>query len=470
MFLKMQVFLKNKSYLVELLVLSILLVVSLLIGFIFTPNIILSGDDNFVLNYLDDYKEPGFKLKINGKDYTKKVKVEGEVNTNKLGKYIIKYSYGKGLFKSKKERVVYVKDLTKPVIILSGSREVYLCPNEDYKEDGYKAVDNYDKDITRKIKIKKSDEFYTYMVTDSSKNKSSIKRKIIKKDIVRPVITLKNGYVINVVEGTTYKEEGYQAIDNCDKDITSKVKVEGEVDTNKLGTYEVVYKVEDESHNEARVVRKVNVVKKAAMGTIYLTFDDGPRSGTTDKILDILKEENVKATFFVTNSGPDELIKRIYDEGHSLALHTASHDYSYVYQSTANYFADLKSVQDRVFRLTGYKSMIIRFPGGSSNTISKKYKAGIMSDLTRMVLEQGYKYYDWNLSSGDAGVTNKADGVYDIVTKNLSHDRVNVILMHDTKMHTKDSLQRIIRYAKENGYTFDVIDLQTEMITQHVNN
>lgn len=462
---------KKVLYLLILIVFFVLILVGgVLVAKRFTPSIELKQDDKIVIDYQEEYKEPGYKLTIDGKDYTNKVKVEGAVNTNKLGKYVIKYSYGRGLFKSQRERIVYVKDLTKPAIILNGTQEVYLCPGENYEEEGYKAIDNYDKDITSKIKVKKKDDLYIYSVSDSSKNKSIIKRKIIKKDIVKPTINLKNGKVVNIVVGTAYKDDGYTAVDNCDNDITSKVKVEGGVDSNTLGSYEVTYSVVDSANNETKVTRVVNVLKRANNGTIYLTFDDGPKSGTTDKILDILKEENVKATFFVTNSGPDELIKRAYDEGHSIALHTASHNYSQVYASEENYFSDLESVQDRVFRITGYKSMIIRFPGGSSNTISKKYKEGIMSSLTEKVLEKGYKYYDWNLSSGDAGVTNSPDGVYDIVSRNLSHDRVNVILMHDTKTHTRDSLQRIIKYAKENGYTFDVIDMQTEMVRQRVNN
>ena len=192
--------------------------------------------------------------------------------------------------------------------------------------------------------------------------------------------------------------------------------------------------------------------------------------GTTNVILDILKEENVKATFFVTMKGPDELIKREYDEGHTVALHSASHDYSYIYSSVDNYFNDLKIVHDRVLNITGYDSRIIRFPGGSSNTISRKYQNGIMSYLTKEVLNRSYRYFDWNISSGDAGETTDSHEVVKNVTTKLSHDKVNVILMHDIKSYTRDALKEIIEYGKNNGYTFDKLDEHNEMVTQKVNN
>ena len=186
--------------------------------------------------------------------------------------------------------------------------------------------------------------------------------------------------------------------------------------------------------------------------------------------VDILKSENVKATFFVTNNGPDYLIKREFDEGHEVALHTATHDYSYVYSSVENYFNDINSVHDRVKNLTGYDAKLIRFPGGSSNTVSRKYYPGIMSILTKEIENKGFKHCDWNISSGDAGETTDPNGVYNNVISRLSHDRINVVLMHDIKTYTKDALLNIIRYGKENGYYFDKLNYYQEMVHQSVNN
>src|SRR5699024_5238173 len=101
---------------------------------------------------------------------------------------------------------------------------------------------------------------------------------------------------------------------------------------------------------------------------VYLTFDDGP-SENTGRILDILKQYNIKATFFVTgnNQEHDDMIKRAFDEGHSIGLHTYTHDYASVYASEEAYFDDLKKISDLVESIIGQKSYLIRFPGGSSN-------------------------------------------------------------------------------------------------------
>ena len=186
--------------------------------------------------------------------------------------------------------------------------------------------------------------------------------------------------------------------------------------------------------------------------------------------MDILKEEGVKATFFVTGYGPDELIKREYDEGHTVALHTNVHDYARVYASDEAYFEDLYAIQERVKRITGVESKIIRFPGGSSNTVSRHYSTGIMSRLTKEVVNRGFKYYDWNVSSGDAGNTTLASGVYNNVISGLRPTRENMVLMHDVKSYTRDALRDIIRYGKENGYIFEKITMDTDMVTQRVNN
>ena len=147
-------------------------------------------------------------------------------------------------------------------------------------------------------------------------------------------------------------------------------------------------------------------IVNAESKVIYLTFDDGP-SRNTSYILDVLKSENVKATFFITGKGSDYIIKREYEEGHSIGLHTYSHNYKAIYSKVDAYFKDIEAVNQRLCDITTTRSKIVRFAGGSSNTISRRYKKGIMSELTKEVIARGYKYYDWNIDSGDAsGVSN----------------------------------------------------------------
>ena len=214
--------------------------------------------------------------------------------------------------------------------------------------------------------------------------------------------------------------------------------------------------------------------KKSTEGVIWLTFDDGPSANITPKVLDILKKENIKATFFVINysDSNEHLIKRIVEEGHTIGIHGYSHEYSKIYKSKETFMNNVLTLQDRIFKSTGVKSMYIRFPGGSSNTVSRKYCKGIMTELTKEMLAKGFKYYDWNISSGDAGGAKNAKDVYKNVTKNLSKKRGNMVLMHDFGGNKKglEALPDIIKYAKKEGYTFAKIDDDTPMYAQHVNN
>ena len=463
---------KKIRYLVYLFVAAVVLLLGVGYGFylLLFPKIKLNGNNSLVLNYKQKYVEKGFKANYFKKDLSSNVKVNGNVNSKKLGTYKITYEVKHGIFKKTVTRKVIVKDTEKPKLDIT-SDDLYICPGDEVVPDKVGASDNYDGDLSKMVENIIDVDKITYRVKDSSGNVSEVTRKIIYEDIEKPVITLNGNETLYLYVGDNFEDPFVNVNDNCDKKIVDKVKVESNVDTNNVGTYEVKYKVTDDGGNTSELVRKVIVSERNKNGTIYLTFDDGPNDGTTNVILDILKEEGVQATFFVTNKGPDELIKREYDEGHTVALHTASHDYSIVYASVDAYFNDLYSVQERVKRITGEESKIIRFPGGSSNTVSRRYCNGIMSTLTQEVQNRGFKYYDWNLSSGDAaGGSPTSTQIYNNVVNSLRKDRVNMVLMHDIKTYTRDALRDIIRYGKDNGYRFEKITMGTDMITQRVNN
>ena len=459
---------KSKKIILIILILFILLIGGFCIyNILLIPRIKLKGKSVVVLNYKDKYVEKGYSASYLNKDITKSVKVKGKVNSEKLGTYEISYKVKKGFFLKKVIRKVIVKDTVKPSLEVN-SDDIYICPGSDFVPDKIKATDDYDGDISHKVEsiLNKEKTEVTYSVKDSSGNLKSVTKKIIYEDKENPIITLNGNEVMYVTLGGNFSDPGVSINDNCDGNISGSVVVSGGVNTNSMGEYNITYSVKDSAGNESSVKRKVVVTS----GVIYLTFDDGPNSGTTNVILDILKEEGVKATFFVTNKGPDELIKREYDEGHTVALHTATHDYSIIYSSDEAYFNDLYSVQQRVKNITGYESKIMRFPGGASNTVSRRYSVGIMSRLTKEVVARGFKYYDWNVSSGDAGNTTDPNVVYSNVVNSLNRNRPNMVLMHDIKPYTRDALRNIIRYGKNNGYTFEKITMDTEMITQRVNN
>lgn len=461
----------KKNFIIWSLILVLSLVAFFMFEYLLMPQINLKGTSTVVIDYKEKYNEKGYEAEFLGDDISKDVKTSGKVNSKKLGTYEITYTVKAGIFKRKAVRKVIVKDKTKPEITLVSKDDIYVCPGKKYEQEEYKAIDNYDGDVTKKVKVNEEEDKITYTVTDKAGNTESVSRNIIYKDITKPELNLEGNVVTYIFLGDDYQEAGFNATDNCDGNLNESVKVEGSVNNDKVGEYTLKYTVSDKANNSTTVERKVVVSEKTNNGAVYLTFDDGPKQGTTNVILDILRDEGIKATFFVTNGGPDELIKRIYDEGHTVALHTASHNYSVVYASVDSYFNDLYSVSDRVKRITGYEAKIIRFPGGSSNTVSRKYQVGIMSTLTKEVLNRGFRYFDWNISSGDAESGNHtASEITNNVTSKLSKNRANVILMHDTKTYTRDALRDIIHYAKNNGYHFEKITMTTPMVTQRVNN
>jgi peptidoglycan/xylan/chitin deacetylase (PgdA/CDA1 family) len=207
--------------------------------------------------------------------------------------------------------------------------------------------------------------------------------------------------------------------------------------------------------------------KSDGMKRIYLTFDDGP-SSNTDKILDILDSYGIKATFFVLGkSGYDEQYKRIVSEGHTLAMHSYSHKYSEIYQSLDTYKADLLKLHDFLYELTGVDSKIVRFPGGSSNTISKVD----MGELISYLDEQNMIYFDWNVSSQDASsVTKSAQEIADNVINGLGKFNNSVVLFHDAsnKDTTVEALPIIIDKVLESEDSVFLPISDDTVLVQHV--
>ena len=357
----------------------------------------------------DNFEYPTIKANYLKKNIKDKIKINGSVDSKKIGEYKIEYSLKIFIYNIKKIIYVNVVDNEKPQITLKGNNPSHTCSIQTYKEEGFEASDNYDGNIIDKVISNINNDEVVYSVTDSSGNKVSVKRKLIVSDDEAPIIKLKGSKNVYIKLGSTYSEKGYTVTDNCDESVTN-IKVDNKVDTSKVGSYEVTYTAIDSSDNKSTIKREVYVYDPQTSasfsggkkGVIYLTFDDGP-SSYTPKILDILKKYNIKATFFVTNNGSDSYIKREFNEGHTVALHTATHSYKKVYASDEAYFKDLESVQNRVYKITKQKSTIIRFPGGSSNTISKYYSKGIMTRITSEVLKRGYHYFDWTTSVEDAG-------------------------------------------------------------------
>ena len=283
----------------------------------------------------------------------------------------------------------------------------------------------------------------------------------------------------------TIASTSQQEVQNTTKTTKSETNnTPATIDNNKntTNTTETQAKPTENKTNENKTqTNKVSENKTAESKTTtsngksiaYLTFDDGP-SSITNSVLDILKKYNVKATFFVINSGSynKTTLQREVNEGHTIGLHAYDHNYAIAYKDDNSYLDGIDKLRAKVKADTGFDSHYIRFPGGSSNTISKRYSKGIMSRITKTAKQRGYKYYDWNVDDDDAGSARTADDCYNNVVRELRPNRSNIVLMHDFGTNKKilEALPRIIEYCQKNGYTMLPIDDNTPEIHHGISN
>lgn len=250
---------------------------------------------------------------------------------------------------------------------------------------------------------------------------------------------------IEKIEESTISDEERQALKKAKEEL-SELKEEHS-------------KIVEENHS----LRQMKLPRRDQK-IVYLTFDDGP-SDNTLKILDILDKYKVKATFFVIGDSKTQYMKEIVNRGHAIGLHTYSHKYDEIYASKEAYFNDLKKISDLVKSKTGVESKIIRFPGGGSNTVSKKYSKGLMSTITKEVASKGYAYFDWNASNGDADANNLPveKQLKFIESQTKGRKGQLMVLMHDTmaKSTTVDALPGMIEFYQNNGYKFGKITTDT---------
>ncbi len=436
---------------------------------VYTATIALQGSQDITLEVGESFTDPGASAQVVGSILEKQpqglqVSVAGTVDTAKVGSYELTYSarYSREHFLGNKEAVAQAKrrvtvvDTQAPTIALTYVEGSYTLPGHEYQEEGFTATDNYDGDLTAQVVREIADGVVTYTVTDSSGNQAQVTREIFYDDPVPPVLTLLGEATVEVIIEESYTEPGFTSTDNCDGDLTAAVTVTGEVDVKTLGEYTLTYTSTDAYGNTATAQRLVKVIKKplppippGVGGVIYLTFDDGP-SAHTARLLDVLDKYNVKATFFVVGYKDLTMVSQIAARGHAIGNHSYSHNYGKLYASQDAFFAELNACGDKLESILGYRPNLLRFPGGSSNSVSDI----AMSQLTQAVEAAGYYYFDWNVDSRDAGGATSADEVFYNVCSQVAPRSCAVVLQHDIKGFSVDAVERIIIWGLENGYTF----------------
>lgn len=370
---------------------------------------------------------------------------------------------------------------------MKGDAKITMEQGDKYKDAGASAVrtnkifSSMKKDVAvdKEGKVDTNKEG-TYTITYTAKyhnQKKEMQRTVVVQN-TRPVITLRGGKNFTVYDTIGFKDS-YTAVDHAGNDITSRVQVTGNLDTSKPGKYKLTYTATDDNGVTGTAVRNITVKKfpvpdlKPTNGKkiIYLTFDDGPYK-YTDQLLDILARHNVKVTFFVTNAYPEYAydIKKEYEAGHAIGVHTYSHNYSQVYASDEAFWDDFNKMQDVIKQQTGKKTDICRFPGGGSNTVSAKYCYGLMTRLADELTAKGYSYFDWNVLSGDAGETKDSMQILARMEKGVTQNERSIILCHDIHPFTVNAIDSFLTWAQSNGYEFKTLKNGDFAAHQRINN
>lgn len=438
-------------------------------------SIILTGEEHISVEFGEEYTEQGAAAAVDGEAYDA-VSITGYVDVQTVGEYVITYTAVYGEQTETVQRTVSVVDTKAPEIVLEYIEGYFTYPGFEYEDEGYSAFDNYDGDLTASVERTVDGETVTYTVTDSSGNVARAQRTITFCDVSEPILKLSGAREITITAGTKYSEPGYTATDYVDGDLTEQVKISGSVNIYLPGTYTLRYTVTNGQGNSTEQTRTVVVeglVQPEAVDpgdkVVYLTFDDGPSKYTLD-LLEVLEKYNVKATFFVVGSMSVGYLDEIADGGHAIGIHSMTHKYADIYCSEEAYFEDLYECQQLIYDKTGILTTLIRFPGGSSNTVSRSYSEGIMSRLVVAVEAQGFQYFDWNVNSNDAGGTTTSDGVFQNVISGIQKNNVSVVLQHDIKKYSVAAVEQIIQWGLANGYTFLPLDSSSPDCHSKVNN
>ena len=366
------------------------------------------------------------------------------------------------------DREIFYDDRNAPVFSFPDGEEGFLFVGETWTDD-VQAEDDADGDVSDRVVIEGSVDTgkvgtttLTYTVSDEWGNVAkkeryvTVKRTPITADqaAADAVITPPSD---NAAEGTTAAADAASSGTTAAADAASSGAAAADASSGSSAAGAAA---------EAAKPRKADPKK-----IIYLTFDDGP-GRYTEELLGILDKHKVLATFFVTAAYKDyqDLIGAEYSAGHSVGVHTATHEYSEIYASTDAYWADFNKMQDIIQAQTGCRTDIFRFPGGASNTISANYCQGIMSELAKQSGEKGYIYVDWNITSGDAGDTTDSNVLYENMMNGIHTYENSFILCHDIKDFTIATMDRFITDALKEGYTFLPITSESRTCHHGINN
>lgn len=406
--------------------------------------------------------------------YDDPVNIENQVDSTKPGSYEVVYT----LYQQSEKLSVEVKDSTPPTV--RAQNLTRLWPSMVEVEDfivSWNDASNVSFEFVEQPNWQIGINPIQIKATDTYGNETILMQEVtfILIDNTAPSIEVNGRLEVEQGKSLSLGIPGLEIFDDCDPNL----KLTTELDENpiyELGDYEIQATLCDQSGNKTETIIPIRIVPikdHANARYIYMTFDDGP-SQHTNKVLDILNRYGVKASFFVTGMNLEyaDRIQEAYLQGHTIGLHTYSHQYSQIYASVESYFNDLDQIQEVVKEQTGVSTSFIRFPGGSSNLVSRHYHEGIMSQLANEVEAKGYQYFDWNSSVEDAVLGHDANDI--LVTGKAQTELQGdlMLLLHDGtgNQATVDVLEELIIYYLKQGYVFKPIDSTTTPIHHQIFN
>lgn len=307
---------KTRTLIISLIILLTIIIISII--YTTVPRLELNGIQNMTISYRETYEEPGVILKNANAKYLNKLKIEDNIEEQKLGTYHVDYTLKLGSRNLKKRRTIKVIDDIPPVIRLEGNQVMEISINKEYIDPGYKAIDEYDGDITSKVEVdgkvdtsNYGEYIIKYKVKDNNNNQTEINRivKVIDEEPPRIVCELESSAFIKNTENVI----GCKAMDNFDGDITEKIKVSGNYDTKTPGTYNVQYTVEDDAGNKTSINHNV-IIYEETKRTTYLLINDN------EMLKELLSKNEIPATIINPIEQTQDYINELKNQNYQAEL------------------------------------------------------------------------------------------------------------------------------------------------------